>query len=207
MISDNAPQFACEKFSNFAKYKWGFEHRSGSPGHQQTNGKAEAAVKEAKHLPQKAKASRGDLYLAVLAQQNTPTESVGTSPAQLLLGRQCKTQLPTTKELPKPHYVRTEAVKKEIRAQKERQAKYYNKRAQDLSSLEEGAVVRMRPFTLGKKVWKKAMVTKCLDEQSYKVETKAGTYRWNTVDLKEQSLPRPLEQNPTPAVTPDKEKT
>ena len=59
----------------------------------------------------------------------------------------------------------------------------------------------MRPFTLGKKVWEKAMVTKCLDEQSYKVETQAGTYRWNTVDLKEQSLPRPLEQNPTPAVT------
>ena len=100
-----------------------------------------------------------------------PTESLGTSPAQQLLGRQCKTPLPTTKELLKPHSVETEAVKKKIRAQKERQAKYYNKRAQDLSSLEEGAVVRMRPFTLGKEVWEKAMVTKCLDEQSYKVET------------------------------------
>ena len=46
VISDNGPQFACEKFSNFAS-EWDFEHRPGSPGHQQTNGKAEAAVKEA----------------------------------------------------------------------------------------------------------------------------------------------------------------
>ena len=37
VISDNGPQFACEKFSNFAN-EWGFEHRPGSPGHQQTNG-------------------------------------------------------------------------------------------------------------------------------------------------------------------------
>ena len=51
------------------------------------------------------------------------------------------------------------------------------------------------------------MVTKRLDERSYEVETQAGTYRWNRVDLKEQSLPRALEQNPKPAVTLDKEKT
>ena len=55
-------------------------------------------------------------------------------------------------------------------AEQERQAKYYNKRAQDLS-LEKGAVVQMRPFRFGKKVWEQAMVTKCLDESSYEVET------------------------------------
>lgn len=64
----------------------------------------------------------------------------------------------------------------------------------------------MRPFTLTKKVWEKAMVNKRLDERSYEVETQAGTHRRNRVDLKEQSLPRSLEQNPTPAVTLDKEK-
>lgn len=80
-MSDNGPQFACEKFTNFVN-EWGFEHRLGSPGHQQTNGKAEAAVKDAKCLLQKAKESKGDLYFEVLAQQNTPTEAMGTSPAQ-----------------------------------------------------------------------------------------------------------------------------
>ena len=131
---------------------------------------------------------------------------MGKSPAQWLLGRRCKTQLPITKEFLKPQSVGTEAVKK-IRAQQERQAKYYNKRAQELSPLEEGAAVRMRPFTLGKKVWEKVMVTKCLDERSYEVETQAGTYWWNRVNLKEHSLPRPLKQNTTSAVTLDKEKT
>ena len=42
---------------------------------------------------------------------------MGTSPAQRLFGRQCKTQLPTTKELLKPQFVGTEAVKKTICAQ------------------------------------------------------------------------------------------
>ena len=115
VISDNGPQFACEKFSNFAK-EWGFEHRPGSPGHQQTNGKAEAAVKEAKRLLRKAKDTKGDLYLAVLAHRNTPTESMGTSPAQRLLGQRCKTQLPTTKELLMPQCVRAETVKRKMQA-------------------------------------------------------------------------------------------
>ena len=39
VVSDNGPQFACEKFANFAN-EWGFAHRPGSPGHQQTNDKA-----------------------------------------------------------------------------------------------------------------------------------------------------------------------
>ena len=115
VISDNGPQFACKKFSNFAS-EWRFEHRPGSPGHQQTNGKAEAAVKEAKRLLQKAKDTKSDLYLAVLAHRNTPTESMGTSPAQRLLGQRCKTQLPTTKEVLKPQSVPTETVKKKTLA-------------------------------------------------------------------------------------------
>jgi len=209
VISDNGPQFACEKFTNFAN-EWGFEHRPGSPGHQQTNGKAEAAVKDAKRLLRKAKEAKGDIYLAVLALRNTPTESMGTSPAQRLLGRRCKTQLPATKELLMPQSVHTEAVKKKVQARRARQAKYYNKGTRDLSPLEEGAVVRMRPFTLGQKAWEKATVTKGYDERSYEVESEKGTYRRNRVDLREQPVPqRPLEQTPSqePALTQNKDQT
>ena len=124
-----------------------------------------------------------------------------------MLGRRCKTQLPTTKELLKKQSVGTKAVKKKILARQERQAKYYNKRAEDLSPLDEGAVVLMRPFRLGKKVWEKATVTNRLDERSYEVETQVGTYRRNRADLKEQPLPKPLKQTSAPAVTLDKEKT
>ena len=85
VVSDNGPQFTCDKFQEFTS-DWGFEHRTGSPGHQQTNGKAEAAVKEVKQLLRKAKEANGDIYLAVLALHNTPTESMESSPAQRLLG-------------------------------------------------------------------------------------------------------------------------
>jgi len=59
----------------------------------------------------------------------------------------------------------------------------------------------MRPFRLGKKVWEKATVTKCLDEQSYEVETQVGTYRRNRADFKEQPLPKPPGLNSTPEAT------
>ena len=81
VISNNGPQLACEQFTISAN-QWGFEHRPGSRGHQQTNGKAEAAIKQAKCLLRKAKETKGDLHLALLAMRNTPTESMGTSPVQ-----------------------------------------------------------------------------------------------------------------------------
>ena len=147
VISGNGPQFACEKFASFAN-EWGLENRTGSPGHQRTNGKAEAAVKEAKRLLRKAKDSKGDIYLAVLALRNTPTEAMGTSPAQRFLGRRCKTQLPTTKELLRSQSVRAEAFKKETRVRQAQQAKYYNKGTRDLSPLEENSGAMSLMFSL-----------------------------------------------------------
>ena len=128
---------------------------------------------------------------------------MGTSPAQLLLDRRCKTQPPTTKELLKPQSVQTEAIKKKTQARQARQAKYYNRGTRDLCPLEEGDLVRMRPFRLGQKAWEKATVTKRHDERSNEVETESGTYRRNRVDLKDQPTPsRPLEQTPGPPPPP-----
>ena len=51
--------------------------------------------------------------------------------------------------------------------------------------LSNGDVVRMKPFRLGDKEWRKATVTSRLDERSYTVETPEGdTYRRNRVHLK-----------------------
>ena len=193
VISDNGLQFACKQFTFFAN-QWGFEHRPGSPGRQQTNGKAEAAVKQAKRLLRRSKETKGDLHLALLAMRNTPTESMGTSPPQRLLGRRCRTLLPTTKGLLKPQTVPTEEVKKKTQASQARQANYYNQGAKDLSSLEEGDVVRMRPFRLEQKTWEKATVVKRYDKQSCEVETDTGSYCQNRVDLKQQ---QPIPQKST----------
>ena len=60
-----------------------------------------------------------------------------------------------------------------------------SKGARDLIPLAEGDEVRMRPFTLEKRDWTKATVTKWYDERSYQVETDFGSYRRNRVDLKQ----------------------
>ena len=50
----------------------------------------------------------------------------------------------------------------------------------------------MRSFTLGKRDWTKATVTKRYDERSYQVETDFGSYRRNRVDLRQ--LPSQAQQ-------------
>ena len=134
----------------------GFEHRTSSPGHQQANGQAKSAVKTAKNILRKAKESKCDPYLAILAIRNTPTEGTDSSPAQRLLGRRTKRQLPTTAELLKPQGVNTDDVKIRIKTRQQRQAHYYDKKPRDLSPLKEGDVVHMRPFALNGKTWEKA---------------------------------------------------
>ena len=85
-----------------------------------------------------------------------------------------------------------------------RQALYYNKGARDFSPLEEGAVVRMRPFRLEQRVWEQATVTKRHDERSYEVETEKGTYRRSRADPREQPTPqRSLQQTPSVKQTPE----
>ncbi|KXJ18896.1 putative RNA-directed DNA polymerase from transposon X-element [Exaiptasia diaphana] len=95
-----------------------------------------------------------------------------TSPAQRLLGRRCKTRLPTTKQLLRPQALYPESVKKETKAKQLKQAKYYNKGARDLKPLEEGDEVRMRPFRLGKKDWEKTIVVKRHDERSSEADVR-----------------------------------
>ena len=107
-----------------------------------------------------------------------------SSPAQRLLGRRTKTELPTNAELLKPQGVNTDDVKMRIKTRQQRQARYYDKKARDLPPLEEGDVVRMRLFALNGKTWEKASVSKTLDERSYQVETEDATCRRKPVDLR-----------------------
>lgn len=103
LVSDNGPQFASEEFASFAK-KWGFEHITSSPHYPQSNGKAKNAVKTVKRLFTKCQESGQSEFLALLDWRNTPTEGLGTSPAQRFLGRRCKTLLPVTGSLLQPDY-------------------------------------------------------------------------------------------------------
>ena len=102
LVTDNGPQFASAEFAVFAR-TWTFDHKTSSPTYAQSNGKAENAVKTVERLFKKCKASGQSEYLVLLNWRNTP-EGVGTSPAQRLMGRWCKTLLPMAGTLLHPRY-------------------------------------------------------------------------------------------------------
>jgi hypothetical protein len=131
VVSDNGPQYSSDEFAQFA-HEWGFEHTTSSPGHSQSNGKAESAVKIAKRLLRKATDAKTDVYIAMLDHRNTPSEAISSSPAQRLMNRRTKTLLPTTGKLLQPSVRPHEAEKEKLQKRQEKQAGYYNKVAKDL---------------------------------------------------------------------------
>ena len=76
-----------------------FDHVTSSPTYPQSNGKAENVVKTAQRIMLKALEAGSDPYLGLLDFRNTPTEGLGTCPAQRLFGRRTKTLLPTAGKL------------------------------------------------------------------------------------------------------------
>ncbi len=64
------------------------------------------------------------------------------------------------------------------------QERYYNTGAKALPPLNVGDVVRMKPFELGNKKWKKAIVKERVGFRSYVIDANGQIYRRNRVDLR-----------------------
>jgi len=127
LVTDNSP-FNSAKFKAFAG-SWEFVHTTSSPRYAQSNRKSEAAVKQAKHLMDKAHEDRSDPYLALLAFQNTPSESLGLSPSQIMFIRRTRTTLPMAQTLPSDAQDKTAH---DVLVQfKQYQAAYYIRGARD----------------------------------------------------------------------------
>ena len=73
VVTDNGHQFPSAEFAVFAK-TWMFTHKTSSPYHPQSNGKAENAVKTVKWLFTKYQESHQSAFSALLDWRNTPTE-------------------------------------------------------------------------------------------------------------------------------------
>ena len=172
VVSDNGPQFLSEEFQNFAK-KWGFKHVTSSPYYPQSNGLAENAVKTVKRLMRRAQIVQGDTYLALIDLRNTPTQGMSTSPMERLMSRQAKTLLPTAEVLLKPKL--SENIMEEKNKMKEKQRKYYNLNAKDLSPLKTGDIVRIEPEAKNHQ-WTKARIVSQNEQRprSYNAETETG---------------------------------
>jgi len=89
--SDGGPQFRTH-FEDFCR-RHHILHEKTSPYNSQSNGLAEAAVKNVKHLLVKCVTGHEDFAEALSAWRNTPRPD-GFSPAQLFLGRAQRTALP-----------------------------------------------------------------------------------------------------------------
>ena len=94
--SDNGPQFRSE-FAFFCQAH-GVTHELSSPYNPESNGLAEAAVKNMKSLVLRCKAKGENLSHALAAWRNM-TRQDGTSPAQLFFGRRQRLGLPMLPEL------------------------------------------------------------------------------------------------------------
>ncbi|XP_028394408.1 uncharacterized protein LOC114518588 [Dendronephthya gigantea] len=209
LVSDNGPQFISQEFQSFAK-DYGFRHTQTSPHHHQSNGKVEAAVKQAKKAVRVAQTSNGDFYLALLSIRNTPQEGMASSPAQRLMSRRTKTTLPSMTNLLEPRVIT--GVQNRIQTQQKRQQRYYNKGTRMLEPLREGDTVKMQPVQLGQKKWATGKVVKNVGICSYKVVADSTTYIRNRKYLRkvgvedsaqDEPLTAPNEEHEQAAIEPE----
>ena len=106
LVTDNGPCFDSSEFAKFAD-QWNFQHVTLSPRYPQSNGKAENAVRTVKCLFTKCRAAWVSEFQALSDWRNTPSEGIDSSPAHRLLGRHCKTLLPTLGNLLAPDFSST----------------------------------------------------------------------------------------------------
>ena len=92
LVTGHGLEFSPSDFLKFSS-EWDFDHRTRSPRHNQSNGKAESAVREAKRILLKFKKAGPDAFLALLTHRNTPPAVIQISPAQRLLNRSTRSLL------------------------------------------------------------------------------------------------------------------
>ena len=185
VVSDNYPQFASTKFASFVK-KRNFEHVTSSPHYAQSNGKAKNAIKTVRPLFKKCREDGTSEFLALLDWQNTPSEGMGISPSQRLMGRWCKTLLPMATLLFQPRYSMAHD-RQAIVVAKAKQGWYYNRHTHPLIKQKSGEGVRI--CLPGEKSWTSGICEGSAG--SYNVCVGANTYRHNRRDLKSSPLQAP----------------
>jgi transposase InsO family protein len=97
LMSDNGPQYSSQEFAEFSRV-YNFSHITTSPHFPQSNGMAERAVQMVKSLLKDS----DDPNLALLCYRTTPLAWCNISPAELLMGRRLRTNLPQLDEQLRP---------------------------------------------------------------------------------------------------------
>ena len=167
-MGPNLPLIYFKTFAN--NYK--FHHITSSPYWSQSNGRAEAAVKSAKHILLTA----DDFDLALLSVRNTAPAGHTFSPAQRLFGRALGSNLPQPSSTLLPSTPPQDIVVKDHTERKSQQKRDYDKRAGPPLPhlLPETKVVAKPPPTSSAKAWIPGKVIGSAGPRSYIIKTGAS---------------------------------
>lgn len=174
--SDNGPQYTSKLFVEF-KNEWNFKHHTSSPHFPRGNGFAERHVQVAKNMLRKCSLDKSDVQLALLHHRNTQRNEKLGAPAERLMGRMLRSNLPTTNEQLKQKIIND--VPKELNRLREVQRAYAEVGSKPAAPFQIGDKVRMRQ---GHRAWISAtVVNKANRPRSFIIKTTDGrTFRRNT---------------------------
>jgi transposase InsO family protein len=186
LVADNMP-FNSQEMRQFA-HEYGFVIKTSSPGFPQSNGQSERMIGTIKQLLRKAKEEDRDPNLALLAYRNTPVSGLPYSPAEMLMSRRLRDQLPISSELLKPKLA-SDAYNL-LKTRQGRYKEYFDRGTKQLSKLYPGDSVRLKSG----RIWTPAIVTgKHTAPRSYHVTTESGqSYRRNRKFLNKTLEPPPI---------------
>ena len=106
LVSNNGTQFKSAMFNEF-KAGYGFKHTPSSLHHHQANGSAESGVRISKRILEQE-----DPFLTLMADRATPVPATRKTPAELIMGRQIRTTIPTMVKVSQRKLADHAAVKK-----------------------------------------------------------------------------------------------
>lgn len=183
VVADNVPYSSIE-FKEFAK-DWEFEMVTTSPIYSQSNGFAEKRVDIAKTLVKKCMDEKIDWHKALLNYRNTPVAGLDASPAQILMSRQTRNLVPTTRDNLKP-IVRND-IRKQLKNIQNKRMDHYNKSSprKSVQFCEDESIYLYR-----NKKWEPAIILKKHDTpRSYFVKPIDGQIiRRNTKFLRKRTV-------------------
>ncbi|XP_072170046.1 uncharacterized protein [Diadema setosum] len=173
VISDNGPHYSSLQLREFAA-AWNFNHSTSSPRRPQGNGFVERQIRTIKNIMKKAT----NLPLALLHWRMTPVDNSLPSPAEILMGRKLKCDLPIRITNSNPN---ADTIHQRLQQRQETQKQQFDQHARpaELPPLYTGQQVRIQHPTT--KCWQPATVySKAAEPRSYVVQSPNGKlYRRN----------------------------
>lgn len=173
IIADNNP-FSSILFKQFLN-NHNITLTTSSPNYPRSNGLAEKSVNICKTMLKKCFYENNgnleslDFYL--LSHRNTPIPDLGLSPAQMLLNRRLKDDLPVVDSMLKPVLINRQKLKQKKLCRRKKQKFYYDRTTKNLA----GGKVNDNVLFKNKEQWENGIIVKkCKEPRSFVIRDNFG---------------------------------